>query len=758
MMNTPRLSFGIAVLAFAHAMASCQPKIEFSEGVSAAYDRYRAAPDNRVTKTPRFLAWFGTMTATRRGECVDYAGAARTIVAEGLRVRALEALASADPAKRPDARAHIAFWINAYNLTVFAGLIDAVQQAPSALVSDGGFDVLRTPQYEVEGVKIAPDWIHHGVLRGQFTHPSLAGIKRSTLEYLVDAHKAIGADFDPRIHFAHACGGTSCPVWGEQPYLGETLSIQLDEAVRRMLDSPRRGMTSDGISALFHWCARDFKAAGGPSGFIARYRPDEAIPAERSLDFSWRVATLRIDDPSCQPAVPMEPATPDDDLVDLPTTDETMPGPERTCEDGASRPCGPETAIGACEFGTETCIEGTWSACEGAIEASEERCNGLDDDCNGLPDDDIVEMPAEVCPGTVGVCAGLEVTCSSGRWTCNLPDTYQDAETLCDGIDNDCDGTVDESVIEPVDLKSCVGPGVCASGRSTCDAGVWTCQYGEVDIEINLETRCDGLDNDCDGAVDEALTDCRCLDGDEIPCSLNEGTCTVGVQRCENGQWNPCSGILPVAEDSVACDGKDNDCNGTIDDGVLNACGLCGPLPTEVCDSIDNDCDGRTDEGTINACGLCGDLPEETCNGSDDDCDGFVDEGVSNACGGCGDAGEERCNGVDDDCDGEVDESLTPPPDLVCPDEGVCASSGPAMCQGAAGFGCGSSSLYERDETLCDFQDNDCDGLIDEGLRNLCDFCGPQPIEACNHLDDDCDGEEDEGCPVDPNSQAIREP
>ena len=175
-------------------------------------------------------------------------------------------------------------------------------------------------------------------------------------------------------------------------------------------------------------------------------------------------------------------------------------------------------------------------------------------------------------------------------------------------------------------------------------------------------------------------------------------------------------------------------------------------------DGLDNDCDGQTDEGVINACGECGPVPEETCNGADDDCDGFVDEGVSNACGGCGAAGDEQCNGVDDDCDGTIDEELTPPADLVCPDVGVCASSGPAVCRGASGFGCGTSPLFEREETQCDFQDNDCDGAIDEGLRNQCDFCGPQPIEACNHLDADCDGEEDEGCTVDPNSQAIREP
>jgi len=84
------------------------------------------------------------------------------------------------------------------------------------------------------------------------------------------------------------------------------------------------------------------------------------------------------------------------------------------------------------------------------------------------------------------------------------------------------------------------------------------------------------------------------------------------------------------------CNGLDDDCDGVVDNGVTNACGSCGPVPTEVCNGADDDCDGAIDEGTTNACGGCGSVPVEVCNAVDDDCDGAVDEGVCAA-----DAGPE---------------------------------------------------------------------------------------------------------------------
>ena len=111
--------------------------------------------------------------------------------------------------------------------------------------------------------------------------------------------------------------------------------------------------------------------------------------------------------------------------------------------------------------------------------------------------------------------------------------------------------------------------------------------------------------------------------------------CVPG-QLLQQGDLSGCRDwVGPKAE---TCNGLDDDCDGTIDENPANgnACGRCGPPPPELCDGEDNDCDGSVDEGVSNACGGCGALPQEVCDGTDNDCDGLTDEGTINYCGQCG--------------------------------------------------------------------------------------------------------------------------
>jgi Putative metal-binding motif len=128
------------------------------------------------------------------------------------------------------------------------------------------------------------------------------------------------------------------------------------------------------------------------------------------------------------------------------------------------------------------------------------------------------------------------------------------------------------------------------------------------------------------------------------------------------------------------CDGADNDCDDRADEGVLNACKKCGPVPVEDCDGADNDCDGKTDEGLLNACNKCGTVPADVCDGVDNDCDGKTDEGLLNACNKCGTVPADVCDGADNDCDGITDNALT----AVCPLGQACTAG---KCQPLCGNG-----------------------------------------------------------------------
>ncbi|TNE48930.1 MAG: hypothetical protein EP343_13685 [Deltaproteobacteria bacterium] len=139
--------------------------------------------------------------------------------------------------------------------------------------------------------------------------------------------------------------------------------------------------------------------------------------------------------------------------------------------------------------------------------------------------------------------------------------TCSPAPEQCNNKDDDCDGKIDQFT----EACSIDTPGPCSQGQRTCTAGAWSpCQVPAIP-SLDL---CDGVDNNCNGQIDEDFQEGPCFEGSAN--KINKGICRSGTERCKEGK-KVCEGqVLPQAE--VCGDLTDKNCNGQLND-------TCGATP-----------------------------------------------------------------------------------------------------------------------------------------------------------------------------------
>ncbi|MBI5488359.1 MAG: FG-GAP repeat protein [Deltaproteobacteria bacterium] len=481
-------------------------------------------------------------------------------------------------------------------------------------------------------------------------------------------------------------------------------------------------------------------------------------------------------------------------------SDCTPPG--EACLDGADNDCDTltdELEAGQCTPGAPVACR---TSCDGAAPAPmtgsgtctalcqpplpadctppAETCNGRDDDCDTVLDEGFDCVAG--APGTS--CTTTCTTTGTGTCTasCQLPapaDCTPPAE-VCNGIDDNCTGGCDE-------------PGCCRGSDRSCTTSCGSTGTEHCSTACSWEgcvappETCNGDDDDCDTVADEGYD---CIAGDTVACTTACGTTGTGActAACEFPAGADCFG------GTESCNALDDNCNGSTDEGFACVQGRSTTCTTTCGSTGTGTCTAACDLPAGAACTA----PPEICNGDDDDCDGTTDDGFACVVGRtvpctttCGTTGSgtctaacavpgpasctapvETCNGLNDDCAGGCDDGFPCCAGSVVSCTTSCGSTGTGTCSGSCAVPAGAACAAPAES--CNGADDDCDTVPDNGFAcvlgtgvacttscgttgtgtctGACGIPAPAsctaPAETCNGADDDCDTVADDGFPL----------